>query len=93
MVLTAAINENIIFITLIGILSSVISAVYYLVIIKNMVFYSSDYKLNDNNNNNKLIRISSYYSSIISIFTLFILSFIFYDKEILNLFFIYNDSY
>jgi NADH-ubiquinone oxidoreductase chain 2 len=84
MVLTAAINENYIFLTLIAIITSVISAVYYLVIIKNMFFNNSDYKLNNNNNNYNLV-ITSYYSFIISIFTLFIILFMFFDKELINL--------
>jgi NADH-ubiquinone oxidoreductase chain 2 len=83
MVLTAAINENYIFITLIAIITSVISAVYYLIIIKNMFFNISDYKLNANHDNS--ITVSSYYSFIISIFTLFITFFMFFDKELINL--------
>jgi NADH-ubiquinone oxidoreductase chain 2 len=43
MVLTAAINNGYIFMCLIAILTSVISAVYYLVIIKKMIFDSNEY--------------------------------------------------
>jgi NADH-ubiquinone oxidoreductase chain 2 len=83
MILTAALNEGLFFITLIGILTSVISAIYYLVIIKNMFFEESDYRLN--NKNNFAFTISSYYSIIISIITFLILLFIFFDNELIFL--------
>jgi NADH-ubiquinone oxidoreductase chain 2 len=83
MILTAALNEGLFLITLIAIITSVISAVYYLVIIKNMFFEKSEYKLN--NKNNFLFTISSYYSLIISIITLLIILFIFFDNELIYL--------
>lgn len=43
MVLSAALNEGYVFITIVAILTSVISAVYYLGIIKQMFFDTSDY--------------------------------------------------
>ena len=46
MVLSAALDEGYIFITLVAILTSVISAVYYLNIIKQIFFEKPDYKLN-----------------------------------------------
>ena len=46
MVLSAALDSGYIFITLIAILTSVISAVYYLNVIKEIFFDKSDYKIN-----------------------------------------------
>ena len=46
MVLSAALDNGYIFITLVAILTSVISAVYYLNIIKEMFFNKPDYKFN-----------------------------------------------
>jgi NADH-ubiquinone oxidoreductase chain 2 len=46
MVLSAALDSGYIFITLIAILTSVVSAVYYLNIIKEVFFSKSDYKIN-----------------------------------------------
>jgi NADH-ubiquinone oxidoreductase chain 2 len=46
MVLSAALDNGYIFLTLVAILTSVISAVYYLNIIKEVFFYKSDYKMN-----------------------------------------------
>ena len=46
MVLSAALDNGYVFLTLIAILTSVISAVYYLGIIKQMFFDKSEYKLN-----------------------------------------------
>jgi NADH-ubiquinone oxidoreductase chain 2 len=46
MVLSAALDNGYIFLTLIAILTSVISAVYYLNIIKQVFFDKSDYKIN-----------------------------------------------
>ncbi len=45
MILSAAIDSGYIFISLIAILTSVISAVYYLVVIKQIFFYKPDYRL------------------------------------------------
>jgi len=50
MVLSAALDEGYTFITLIAILTSVISAVYYLVLIKNIFFEENNYELNSNLN-------------------------------------------
>ena len=46
MVLSAALDNGYIFLTLIAILTSVISAVYYLNIIKQVFFDKSEYKVN-----------------------------------------------
>jgi NADH-ubiquinone oxidoreductase chain 2 len=46
MVLSAALDNGYVFLTLIAILTSVISAVYYLNIIKQVFFDKSEYKLN-----------------------------------------------
>ena len=46
MVLSAALDSGYVFITLVAILTSVISAVYYLNIIKQIFFYKSEYKIN-----------------------------------------------
>ena len=48
MVLSAALDSGYVFLVLIAILTSVISAVYYLNIIKEVFFYKTDYKLNSN---------------------------------------------
>ena len=47
MVLSAALDSGYIFLTLIAILTSVISAVYYLSVIKQIFFDKNEYKLND----------------------------------------------
>ena len=51
MVLSAALDNGYVFMTLIGIITSVISAVYYLVVVKNMFFEESDQEVNPNFNN------------------------------------------
>jgi len=51
MVLSAALDNGYIFITLVAILTSVISAVYYLNIIKEVFFDKSDYAINPEINN------------------------------------------
>jgi NADH-ubiquinone oxidoreductase chain 2 len=47
MVLSAALDNGYIFISLIAILTSVIGAVYYLNVIKEIFFYSPDYKIDN----------------------------------------------
>ena len=47
MILSAAIDNGYIFMSLVAILTSVISAVYYLAIIKQIFFYKPDYLLNN----------------------------------------------
>jgi len=84
MILTSAINNGFIFTTIIAILTSVISAVYYLVIIKMIFFEESNYSLNNKSVDEKYV-ISSYYSLIISILTLLITLFMFFDQELIRL--------
>lgn len=54
MVLSAALDSGYIFLTLVAILTSVISAVYYLNIIKQIFFDKSEYKINPELKNNSL---------------------------------------
>jgi len=54
MVLSAALDNGYVFITLVAILTSVISAVYYLNIIKQMFFDKTDYEINPELTNIKL---------------------------------------
>jgi len=46
MVLSAALDSGYVFLTLVAILTSVISAVYYLNIIRQVFFHESEYKIN-----------------------------------------------
>jgi NADH-ubiquinone oxidoreductase chain 2 len=87
MILSAALDNGYIFITFIAILTSVISAVYYLVIVKNIFFDNNEYKENSNlNNNNTLnISISSSLTNVIALITMIILLFILIPKEFFNL--------
>jgi NADH-ubiquinone oxidoreductase chain 2 len=94
MIFYASLQEGFVFITLIGILSSVISAVYYLFIVKTMFFDNhSYYKLEntgtlielqntvwEGKTSFKLV-LSSSFSIIISILTLIIILFIFIPNE------------
>lgn len=48
MILSAALDSGYIFMTLIAIITSVISAVYYLVVVKNIFFEENDQKINPN---------------------------------------------
>ena len=84
MILTAAINNGFIFTTMVAILTSVISAVYYLVIIKMIFFEESSYILNSKSLNKNLV-ISSYFSFTISLLTLLITLFMFFDQELIRL--------
>jgi NADH-ubiquinone oxidoreductase chain 2 len=89
MILSAALDNGYIFITFIAILTSVISAVYYLVIVKNIFFDDNEFKVNsslNNNNNNTLnISLSSSLSNVIALITMIILLFILIPKEFFNL--------
>lgn len=90
MVLSAALDQGYIFLVIVAILTSVISAVYYLTLIKEIFFFSSEYKNNTfvlnkyskiNSKNMESLYISSPFAFIISIITLIILLFIFMNKE------------
>lgn len=76
MVLSAAIDQGYIFLSLVAILTSVIGGVYYLNIIKEMFFYSPDYKLNEEiknntingqiiNRNNKILNVEFNYTNVV----------------------------
>jgi len=89
LVLTAALNTNMFLIVIIAIITSVISAVYYLVIIKLMCFDSENYKINNNKNTIKNdYYISSYYSFCISFITLTLLLFLFFESDIYRILYI-----
>ena len=114
MILSAALDKGLIFLSLVAILTSVIGAVYYLNIIKEIFFYSPEYtvnplfetiripvkktiqslnifpaKLEENksiiNIKHNNIVISSSMALIISIITLIILLFMFFNKEWLSM--------
>jgi NADH-ubiquinone oxidoreductase chain 2 len=101
MILTVAIDKGFIFTVIIAIITSVISAVYYLILIKNIYFEKTEYKLNKKiiQNINKNMQINNYIkhdniilssslSLIISIITLIIMFFILFDYEIIKLIYI-----
>lgn len=97
MVLSAALDSGFIFLALIAILTSVISAVYYLNIVKQMFFFKGEYLENiedpkkvqkeiiRKSENVDSIIISSHISITISILTLILFLFIFMANEWLNL--------
>lgn len=82
MVLTAALDKDKFLLVLVAILTSVISAVYYLTIVKTLYFDKTDYKKSYNYIE---ISISNYLSIIISVLTLIILFFILIPNEPINL--------
>jgi len=101
MILTVAIDKGFIFTVIVAIMTSVISAVYYLILIKNIYFQKSDYKHNNKilQNINKNVQIknyirydniilSDYLSLTVSIITLIIIFFMFFDYEIIKLIYI-----
>ena len=76
MVLSAALDKGLYFITLVAILTSVIGGIYYLTIIKEMFFSKSDYKVNTllenlklkgniHNNNNSIKNVEYNYNNIV----------------------------
>jgi len=86
MILSAALDSGYFFITLVAILTSVIGAVYYLGLIKQIFFFSSDYKLNPSINayNSTLVNnivLSSGLTLSISMITLTLIAFIFTPNE------------
>ncbi len=95
MVLSAALDSGYIFIILIAIITSVISAVYYLNIIKEIFAFSKENIITKKLVNNltsynikskyKNYVLSSYLSITISILTLNIFLFLFFPKEYINL--------
>jgi NADH-ubiquinone oxidoreductase chain 2 len=96
MILSAALDNGYVFMTLLAILTSVISAVYYLVVIQVIFFAKPEYTKDNNklksinssiipNTSSAIITLSSSLTGKISILTLTILLFIFFPKEILCL--------
>ena len=90
MVLSSALDSGYIFLTLVAILTSVISAVYYLNIIKEIFFDLPEHKSNPKVNNtlspqDSIISLSSYLSITISTLTLVILLFIIMPAEGLDM--------
>ena len=86
MVLSSALDKGYVFLVLTAILTSVIAAVYYLVIIRKMYFDKHEYiviKLDKYNIEN--IVLSNYLTVTISIITLAILFFILMPQEVLNM--------
>ena len=91
MVLSAALDKGYMFLSIVAILTSVIGAVYYLNIIKEIYFDTTDYKNNKNylqyfkSKSNIYTKDNIYLSSVIaitiSIISLVILLFIFINKE------------
>ena len=87
MILSAALDNGYVFISLLAILTSVISAVYYLVVISEIFFEKPEYTKEENNSisSTSAITLSSSLTGKISVLTLTILLFIFIPKEILCL--------
>jgi formate hydrogenlyase subunit 3/multisubunit Na+/H+ antiporter MnhD subunit len=86
-VLSAALQEGYYFLTLIGVLTSVVSAVYYLHIIKVLFFYNSENLVSKNQvlNATFFSSCSSSLTITISLLTLIILFFIFSPTEFLSM--------
>ena len=82
MVLTAALDSGKIILVLVGVLTSVVGAVYYLTVIKTIYFDKSDYIMSDRYVEFSL---SNVFSITLSIINLIILFFILMSDEILNL--------
>jgi NADH-ubiquinone oxidoreductase chain 2 len=77
MILTTALDNGYIFISLLAIITSVISAVYYLIIVKNIFSDDNIFSKIENNNSS----VSSSMSVPISILSLLLLLFMFYNIE------------
>ena len=87
MVLGASLDKGYVFMTLVGILTSVISGVYYLAINKNIFFDESVYSTDKEEIETKsLISLSSSITIIISIITILITTFMFIPSINLYLF-------
>ena len=82
LVLSTALDNNKTVLVLIGVLTSVIGAVYYLTVIKTIYFDDSQYEKTYIYMD---ISLSNIYSITLSIINLGIVSFIFMPNEILNL--------
>jgi NADH-ubiquinone oxidoreductase chain 2 len=101
MILTVAIDNGYLFSTFVAIITSVISAVYYLVLIKVIFFEKENYKFNnlmpknllaENNLNYKInskdLFISSYLSLVISVITMLIVLILYFHQDFLRLIYI-----
>jgi len=86
-VLSAALQEGYYFLTLVGLLTSVVSAVYYLHIIKVLFFYNSDNLVSKNQvlNATFFSSCSSSLTITISLLTLIIALFIFSPTELFSI--------
>lgn len=83
-VLSAALDKGYLFIVIVAVLTSVISAVYYLAVIKQIVFYRpNEYK--KIKVSSKDIALSSFLTITISIITLIIILYILVPKEYLDM--------
>ena len=82
MILTIALNNNKTILVLIGVLTSVIGAVYYLTVIKTIYFDKSEYEKTYMYLD---ISLSNIFSITLSIINLGIISFIFIPDELLNM--------
>ena len=82
MVLTTALDNNKTILVLIGVLTSVIGAVYYLTVIKTIYFDKSEY---EKTYMYLEVSLSNIYSITLSVLNLAIISFIFIPDELLNL--------
>jgi NADH-ubiquinone oxidoreductase chain 2 len=79
MILSAALDNGYVFITLIAIITSVISAVYYLVLVKSIFFDASSYSRKMNVVADTSM-VNQHLSLIISVLTLFLMLFILVDS-------------
>ena len=82
MVLTTALDNNKIILVLVGVLTSVIGAVYYLTVIKTIYFDKSEY---EKTYMYLEVSLSNIYSITLSILNLAIIGYIFIPDELLNL--------
>lgn len=93
MVLSSALDKGYVFISLVAILTSVISAVYYLNIVKEIFFSKSDRTLVSWNNNNTNLIVNTHYNTrlstdlpvIISVLSLLILLFMMNPEQWLSM--------
>ena len=83
MILSSALDKGYVFISLVAILTSVISAVYYLNIVKEVFFEKPDFKFYENKD--YTITLSTNISILVSVFTLIILLFIFNPEQWLSI--------
>jgi len=83
MVLSASIDNEYIFMSIVAILTSVIGGVYYLAIIRKIFFEDSIYTINNSKYNNN-IKLSSSLTITISILTSIMMLFILIPTEFLN---------